>query len=304
LYFKEQSSPAEPNKMRIAYHLGAHCTDEERLLRCLLKNRAALDAQDIAVPAPARYRTLIRDTALSLKGRAASAETQELVLNQILDEDDPDRVILSWDNFLAFPLWALKGAFYPTGGERMHAITQIFPDLEAEFHLAIRNPATFLPELLKKQRGKSYEEFMGGLHPQDLFWSTLIRDLRARNPRVPLTVWCDEDTPLLWPEILRAVSGHGAETVLEGADELLQTLMSPDGMTRMQAYLAQHPPRTDAQRRRVVSAFLDKFALPERLEMEIELPGWTEDLIEILSVQYDQDVDRIGQIEGVTLLRP
>ena len=25
--------------MEIVYHLGAHCTDEERLLRCLLKNR-------------------------------------------------------------------------------------------------------------------------------------------------------------------------------------------------------------------------------------------------------------------------
>ena len=47
--------------MEIVYHLGAHCTDEERLLRCLLKNRGALSAQGIVVPGPARYRNLLRD---------------------------------------------------------------------------------------------------------------------------------------------------------------------------------------------------------------------------------------------------
>jgi hypothetical protein len=290
--------------MRIAYHLGAHCTDEERLLRCLLKNRALLAQQGIAVPGPARYRTLIRDTAISLKGAAASPETQDLVLDQIMDDPDPDRVVLSWENFLAFPLWALKGSFYPTGGERMRAITQIFPDHEAEFHLAIRNPATFLPELLKKQRGKTYAEMMDGVHPQDLFWSTLVRDIRAHNPTVPLTVWCDEDTPLLWPEVLRAVSGHGPDTVLEDADDLLRRIMSTDGLQRMQAYLAQHPARTDAQHRRVVSAFLDKFALPDAIALEVDLPGWTEDLVEVLTLQYDQDTARIAELPGVTLLQP
>ena len=33
--------------MRIVYHLGAHCTDEERLVRCLLKNRGLLAGQGI-----------------------------------------------------------------------------------------------------------------------------------------------------------------------------------------------------------------------------------------------------------------
>ena len=36
--------------MRIVYHLGAHCTDEDRLVRCLLKNRAVLAEAGIAVP--------------------------------------------------------------------------------------------------------------------------------------------------------------------------------------------------------------------------------------------------------------
>ena len=60
--------------MRIVYHLGAHCTDEERLVRCLLKNRATLADQGIVVPAPTRYRKLLRDTAVQLKGQPAAIQ--------------------------------------------------------------------------------------------------------------------------------------------------------------------------------------------------------------------------------------
>ncbi|MDZ4096633.1 MAG: hypothetical protein U1D35_17175 [Paracoccaceae bacterium] len=290
--------------MRIVYHLGAHCTDEERLLKCLLKNRGTLAREDIVVPGPMRYRNLIRDTAVNLQGRAASRDTQALVLDQIMDESRAERLILSWDNFLAFPQWALRGSFYPTGGERLRAITQIFPEIEAEFHLAIRNPASFLPALLEKQRGKSYDDFMKGTRPEELFWSDTVRDILAVNPDVPLYVWCDEDTPLIWPEVLRSVAGHAPETRLEDTDDLLASIMSPDGLRRMQAYLQTHPPRNDAARRKVVAAFLDKFVLPEQIEVELDLPGWTEDLIEDLSDQYDEDVARIAALPGVTLLTP
>ena len=290
--------------MRIAYHLGAHCTDDERLLRCLLKNRTALLDDGVVVPDPARYRNLIRDTAIQLKGRAASTDTQALVLEQIMDEALADRLILSWDCFLAFPQWVIKGGLYPMGPERLRAITQIFPEIEAEFHLAIRNPATFLPELFRRQKGKSYTDFMDNTPPIALRWSDLIAGILQHNPGVPLVVWCDEDTPLLWPQVLQIVSGHTEDVSLEGGDDLLNTLISPDGIRRMSAYLETHPPANEAQRRRVVSAFLDKFALPDQLEFEIEMPDWTEDLVTELTTQYERDCALIQQMPGVTFLAP
>lgn len=290
--------------MRIAYHLGAHCTDDERLLRCLLKNRTALLDDGVVVPDPARYRNLIRDTAIQLKGRAASTDTQALVLEQIMDEALADRLILSWDCFLAFPQWVIKGGLYPMGPERLRAITQIFPEIEAEFHLAIRNPATFLPELFRRQKGKSYTDFMDNTPPMALRWSDLIAGILQHNPGVPLVVWCDEDTPLLWPQVLQIVSGHTEDVSLEGGDDLLNTLISPDGIRRMSAYLETHPPANEAQRRRVVSAFLDKFALPDQLEFEIEMPDWTEDLVTELTTQYERDCALIQQMPGVTFLAP
>jgi hypothetical protein len=152
--------------MRIVYHLGVHCTDEERLLRCLLKNRAALAGEGIVIPGPARYRTLLRDTAMQLRGQPASEDTEALVLDQIMDEAVAERLILSWDNFAGYAQNALRGSqLYPGAAERLFAFAQVFPDIDCEFHMAIRNPATFLPAVYAKQKGRTLEEFTEGLDP-------------------------------------------------------------------------------------------------------------------------------------------
>ncbi|WP_096785831.1 hypothetical protein [Rhodobacter sp. CZR27] len=290
--------------MRVIYHLGAHCTDEERLLRCLLANREALAQAGIAVPAPAGYRTLLRDTAVGLKGMPASIETRGAVLSRILDLPGAGRIVLSWDSFLSYPQWVLRGALYPAAGERVRALADIFPGCEVEAHLAIRNPATFLPALLRKQRGRSHADFLEGSQIGALRWSDTIRSIRLAVPEVPLTVWCDEDTPLIWPEVLVAVSGHPDAGRFEGADDLLASLMSPAGLKRMRAFLAEHPPQSAQQRRQAVSAFLEKFGLPERIEMEFEMPGWTDEVIDTLTRGYDADVARIQSLPGVTFIAP
>jgi hypothetical protein len=295
--------------MRIVYHLGAHCTDDERLLRCLLKNRGILAEQGIVVPGPTRYRTLLRDTAVALKGQPASLDTQALVLEQIMEEDAAERLILSWDSFLSFPPWALNGALYPAAADRIRAFSQIFPEIEAEFHLALRNPATFLPALFDKQKNvkggtKVFGDFMKGLEPYDIRWSDVIERVLRVNPDVPLVIWCDEDTPLIWPEVLQSVSGHAPGTVLEDEHELLTQIMSAEGLKRMQAYFATHPVTSPEMRRKVVSAFLDKFAMPDRIDVEVEVPGWTADTISALTQIYEQDVARVATLPGVRFIAP
>ncbi len=290
--------------MRIVYHLGAHFTDDERLLRCLSKNQDLLTAHDIVVPNPKRYRRLLRETATKLKGQAATIDSQALILEQIMEEDRANRLILSWDSFLSLPNYVLKDRLFPAAGERVRAFCQIFPQIEAEFHLAIRNPASFLPSLYARQNPPSYAEFLNGADPFDLYWSDVIERILEFNPGVPLTIWCDEDTPLIWPEVLRAVSGLPEDSKIDGEDELLTTLMSGEGLTRMQAYINSHPPQSVEQRRKIVSAFLDKFALPERIEQTITMPGWTPEMVAEMTALYDEDVARIAQMDGITFLAP
>ncbi|MFN4201780.1 MAG: hypothetical protein ACK4GM_01820 [Tabrizicola sp.] len=288
--------------MRIVYHLGAHCTDDDRLVRCLLKNRARLVEQGIVVPAPTRYRKLLRDTATQLRGAAASEETEAMILDQIMDEPAADRLILSWNSFLGFPAYAVSGGLYARGGERLRSYTQIFPDIEAEFCLAIRNPATFLPGLQALAREKGHEDILDGVDPLTLRWSRAVRGILEHNPGVPLTVWCDEDTPLIWPEVLAAVSAHATGTILEDTDELLGLLLTDVGLARYHAYCREHPPQSVSQRRRIVTAFLEKFGRPEQIEVPIALPGWTGELVEDLTRAYLADVERIAQMPGVRLL--
>ncbi len=289
--------------MQIVYHLGAHCTDEERLLRCLLRNRQTLAEQGIDVPGPTRYRNLLLEMARKLRGSPATRDTQAMVLDQIVEGDEPERIVLGWDSFMGYAQSALAERLYPGADRRIAALRSIFPDLPHEFYLALRNPATFVPAIIEKivPRGKPPPEVPD---PMQLRWSELVLAIRDAVPDAKITVWCDEDTPLLWPTVLQAVSGHDDGTVLQDADDLLERLMGPAGLQRMNAYMAGHPPADAAHRARIVSAFLDKFAAPEVVEAEIEVPGWTEDLVVALTAAYDRDVARLMQMDGVRVLVP
>lgn len=290
--------------MRTVYHLGAHCTDEDRLIRCLLKNRAVLAEEGIIVPSPTRYRKLLRNTAMQLKGAPASEETQAMILDQITDSTVADRMVLSWDSFMSFPAWAVRGTFYEFAGERVRAFTQIFPDTQPEFYLAIRNPATHLPALKAKVAERGQDPNLVEADPLTVYWSDAIRQILHFNPGVPLTVWCDEDTPLIWPEVLQAVSGHGAGTQLQDCDDILVQMLTEPGFARFRAYCAEHPPASVNHRRRVVTAFLEKFAKPEEIEIPVEMPGWTQDYVDELTARYHEDIQRIRQMPRVTFIDP
>lgn len=290
--------------MRIVYHLGVHCTDEDRLVRCLLKNRATLADQGISVPSPTRYRNLLRATATQLRGRRASDDTATMILDQITDDPQAERMILSWNSFMSFPAYAVSDMLYGQGGERMQGFTQIFPDHEAEFHMAIRNPASFLPDLRLRAQGKGHEDILRGVDPTGLRWSDTIRAIKAAVPGVPLTVWCDEDTPLIWTEVLQAISGHAVETLLEDDEELLSDLITEAGFIRYQTYCREHPPQSVSQRRRIVTAFLEKFGRPEKLVANAGVPGWSEELVEDLTRSYLRDLDRIARTPGVRIIAP
>ncbi len=288
--------------MHIVYHLGAHCTDEDRLVRCLLKNRAVLADQGIIVPSPTRYRKLMRDAAVQLRGSTATVENQALILDQIMEESEAERLVLSWDSFLSFPAWVIRGSLYAAAGERIRAFTRIFPDIGTEFCMAIRNPATFVPALQSKVQEKGHADVLNGVDPMSLRWSTAIQEIISRNEGVPMTVWCDEETPLIWPEVLQAVSGHAPGTELVDTDEVVAMIMSEIGFARMQTYCTEHPPESVEQRRRVVTAFLERFARPEKVEMEIDIPGWTHEVVAEMTYRYLEDVEVIRNMPGVTLI--
>ncbi|WP_334192022.1 hypothetical protein [Pararhodobacter sp.] len=291
--------------MEIALHLGAHLTDQDHLVRCLMRNRAPLLKQGIAVPGPGRYRQQLRQLAFDMRGHETNAQTQEALLDGILDEDNVRRVVFSSDNFLAMSKWALNaGQLYHAAGERVQMLRHLFPEARLELFLCLRNPATFLPALAAEdQTGAVLKQ----IEESDLAatrWSATVAQILEAAPGVSLTVWADEDTPLLWPEVLRAVSGHAAGMDLAGWLAWYHRLVTPAGHAAMRRWFEQNPTRDDATRRRMLAALLARFVKPEALETDPLPPGWTEETVDALTDLYDEDLDLIAALPGVTLLEP
>lgn len=291
--------------MQVVFHIGAHCTDEDRLLKSLLKNRSALQQHGIAVPGPGKYRKLIRQTLKTLEGDQPAAGTQTTLLKAISEADHVKRLILSAEDFLTFSSWVfVNHALYGNAISRIPAMASLFPDAQIEFHLAMRNPATFIPAVFARTKDISFDQFMRDVSPHDMQWSNLIHTIRASVPKAKLTVWCNEDTPMIWPRLMREMSSHTPATPFEGEADLLAEIMTPDGVQRYHSYLQTHPPKSDIQHSRIITAFLDKFAVEDALEDEMDAPGWTQQLVDDLTLRYEEDLDQIGRIAGVNFITP
>lgn len=291
--------------MQIAYHLGVHGTDEDRLVRTLVKNRGTLAARGIAVPSPRAYRQLLPKVAKTLRGGPAGPDTQQVILDALGEDGALDRLVFSHDNLLSFPLNAIGAdGLYPTAPARIAAYANLFPEAEAEFFLALKNPATLVPALLDRAAEANYDMIMSGAAPASLRWAPVIRRVLAQVPGIALTLWCAEDLPLLWPEVIRAIAGVGPEEALEGDHDLIATLMTDEGLAALKASVETQGPRSAAERRRETAGFLERHALPEALEVEIALPGWTGALVAAMTEAYDEDCAEIAALPGVTFLVP
>ena len=291
--------------MQVVLHTGAHETDEDRLLKCLLKNKAAFSKIGVSVPGPSRYRNLIRDSMQALTENPPSEGAREILLDAILDEDTPERLIMSNEHFFGIPSMALKrGRLYPAAERKLTEFCQLFPEDDVEIFMAVRNPATFVPAIFEVSRSTDFEEFVAENDPLNLRWSEMFHRIRIAMPDIPITVWCNEDTPLIWGQLVRDISGIFPNQKIIGGFDLLYEIMSKEGMRRFRAYLASHPTMTEVQKRRVIAAFLDKFAIEDEIEQELDLPGWTEGLMDQLSDIYDEDMFELQRIPGVTFLTP
>ena len=87
-----------------------------------------------------------------------------------------------------------------------------------------------------------------------------------------------------------------------GGFDILSKIIAREGIKRIRGYLAAHPPVNEEQRRRALMAFLDKYALEDEVEEELDLPGWTPELIDHLTAVYDDDLVEISRIDGVTVI--
>ena len=291
--------------MHLALHTGAHYTEQERLIKSILRNAGVLSGRGTHVPGPNSYRGLLRDTLNAMTKAPPAPDAGDVLLEVILDGVKADRVVLSDANFFRTAGTAIqRGVLYPAAPERMAHMARLFPDATLEIFLGLRNPATLIPILHEKSIHPDAERFWDGHTPQDVRWLDTVSDIREAVPDVPMTIWCSEDLPLIWSEVVREICGMDPQEKIIGGFDLLSAIMSKEGMERLRSYLHNHAEMTEVQKRRVISAFLDKFALDEEIEQELDMEGWDDALVEEITELYDEDVVAIGRLPGVTVLSP
>ncbi len=290
--------------MQIVLHAGAHVTDEDRLINCLVDDAKMLADHGTAVPPPADYRELLRNIIATATQEAIPTGARETLLQAACPDGSAARLVLSNDSFFGTHKMAVKRMLYPAACARLDAFCRIFAPDQVELFFAIRNPATFMPAVLAKTNFHSIEDMFRGYDPMTFRWSELFERIRIQVPDMPITVWCNEDTPLIWAEVLREMAGLDPMVPLKGEFALLEEIMSEAGMKRFRAYIESHPGMTEVQKRRVISAFLDKFAREDAIEEEYEIEGWTVDMMDQLTDLYEEDLFALARVPGVTLITP
>jgi hypothetical protein len=292
--------------LRVVFHLGVHHTDQDRLVRSLLKNRGVLARQRISVPGPGRYRVVLRDVVNRLRGEPATREAEDLLLEAIADSDPPETLFLSNDSFLCLPERVLDDGRLYARAFKAKWLRHLFPSHEAAFAIALRDPASFVPALFRarKTRDLDFEDYLTGVDPLSLRWSDVIATIREGNPDAEIVVWCNEDTPLVWGAVMLAVSGAAPDTALDGVLDIALRLVDEEGATAIAEHFGRPPYFDGPEFRRSLGRFLEAHGRADELAEVIDLPGWDADLMERLTAAYDEDVARIAAMPGIRFIHP
>jgi hypothetical protein len=292
--------------LRVVFHLGAHHTDQDRLVRSLLKNRDLLARLHVAVPGPGRYRVVLRDVVNRLRGEPATEEAEELLIEAIADRDPPETLFLSNDSFICLPQRALDEGRLYTRAFKTAWLRQLFPRHETAFAIALRNPSSFVPALFRTRGHREQEaaDDMTGLDPHALRWSEVIETIRAHNPESEIIAWCNEDTPLVWGAVMQAVTGIGSDVALDGVLDIALQIVSPEGAAAIEAHFGRPPHFDGPEVRSALGRLVEAHGRPDELAEVIDLPGWDAELIDRLSAAYDDDVARITAMPGVRFVVP
>ena len=268
-----------------------------------MQNDALLAEAGTIVAPPGKMRPAIR-RAMQARGDLVSESASGLLEEMLGDRAaEAQRVVLSHEGFLGVYAKVLAGPlFYADADKRASKLRDLFPGHQVRFHLGLRNPATFVPALFEASSIEDFDAFIAGHDIEAMRWSAVIDRIRGACPDVPLTIWCNEDLPLIWPDLLRDMAGVDAE--MKGEDAILRQIMTRAGFQRLTDYLRDNPAPDLKTWRKVVTAFLGKYADPAKIDEEIALPGWSEERIAALTVLYERDIEAIAGRDDLTFIRP
>ena len=132
----------------------------------------------------------------------------------------------------------------------------------------------------------------------------MIARIRRAAPNAQLTVWCNEDTPLIWEQLIRLQTGLAPNVPVTGQYDLLAQIVTPEGMEAFTQAKAQAAQKSNGALQNLIADVMEEFAVPEQVEDAIDWPELDADTVAALTAAYEDDLEVIAQMEGVTLILP
>ncbi len=291
--------------MQVVIHAGVAFSDNDCLIETLLANADGLQQQRIVPLDLAQGRQFVKVASDAMAGGANPLEVQGQLECVLPDRTACDRVIVSSDKAFGPRRTAiLDGQFYPLAGERTAFVDRILNDEQIELFFGVMNPATFISKTLMSLPEDRRKAVLDNTDISCLSWLNMIEDLRDQAPDVQLTLWANEDTPLIWGDILRALAGLPEDATVLHEYAFLASLLTDTGRAELAQLVHQIGRKDRDMLRNSLAHLFDEHADPAQIEEELELPGWNADLVGAFSEIYEQDLAKIRSMPGVRVLQP
>lgn len=288
--------------MHLVLHVGAQGTDGGQIAAWLAKNRAALEPQGLALPAPGVFLRRI-STALD-QGRAEDPfRREEALLRDLGASGQRLRMVVSAPGLLgsSADVLALEGFYQRDLRRRLHALGTLFPRTRLSLLLATGPARQVIPALLPDTPGAA-EALLAAIPEDRLPWARLARSIRNQLPQANLIAWRHENLSRVWPQVFRALVGPGVVLPLAGLIDFAARDLGAEATLRLRRYLTANPPKGVRQLCDVAGIFGRTFGLAVSGEGAVALPGWLPERLAGLDRGYETEWAELAAIRGVTVL--
>ncbi len=291
--------------MQVVIHAGVAFTDDGLLARSLQANRAALQERRTLLLGPRHCRQFVKVMSDTLADNAAPPDARRDLQSILPKGSDAQRVLVSSEKFFGPRRTAIQdGQLYPLAGQRTAYTERLLEGVQIELFFGLMNPAIFIPKILLSLRNELRRTILKSIDLSCLSWLSMLEDLRDLAPGIRLTLWEHEDTPLIWGDIMRAMSGLPEDTAMQDEHALLASLLTEVGKRELVVVNQHRTSQDDGAVRAEIRRIFEHHAEPDKIEVELDFPGWNADVISAFSELYAQDLDRIQTMQGVRVLRP
>lgn len=291
--------------MQIILHCGVFSSDTPLLLSALEENCTLELPYKTQVCDPESTRDILRKILRAGRENQLPEDSRDILLEMANVASDTQRVVIANPAMLGtYQDFVAPGQFFPNAVDYVKVVRQIFSNDELAISYAMRNPATLLSSIITGSQSRVANKILSAADPAGLLWSELAHRLSTAFPDIHLTIWYNEDNPVIWRDILSILLDIPENQPVRKVYAPMWKILSEDSMNKFRAYMAKHPGMIASQERRVIATFVEKFADPDALNEEINVDGWTQDYVDMLTAQYEADQAAVAAVPGVRLILP